>query len=143
VGLGITVYSPVISCILLCTPDINIPLISGEKANILIGKVWDSWFVIVLYFVYWTVSNFVIVLFTYDWYHFFFFKVTGIFFNSQGLWNVERDKDESNERCILRVYVNVAFSKKTIFRGMIFYNTFWKTVIRLVFIVNNILFVII
>jgi len=27
-------------------------LISGEKANILIGKVWDSWVVIVLFFVY-------------------------------------------------------------------------------------------
>ncbi|KAH1189846.1 Protein VASCULAR ASSOCIATED DEATH 1, chloroplastic [Glycine max] len=33
-----------------------------------------------------------------------------------GLWSVERDKDESKECCFLRVYVNVAFSKKTIWK---------------------------
>ncbi|KEH17844.1 protein VASCULAR ASSOCIATED DEATH 1, chloroplastic isoform X1 [Medicago truncatula] len=45
------------------------------------------------------------------------------YFLVEGLWNVERDKDESKERCILRVYVNVAFSKKTIFRGKIVQST--------------------
>ncbi|WJX91594.1 GRAM domain-containing protein, variant 3 [Trifolium repens] len=45
------------------------------------------------------------------------------YFHVEGLWNVERDKDESKERCILRVYVNVAFCKKTIWRGKIVQST--------------------
>ncbi|XP_045788175.1 protein VASCULAR ASSOCIATED DEATH 1, chloroplastic isoform X3 [Trifolium pratense] len=45
------------------------------------------------------------------------------YFHVEGLWNVERDKDESKECCILRVYVNVAFCKKTIWRGKIVQST--------------------
>ncbi|KAK7386142.1 hypothetical protein VNO78_26144 [Psophocarpus tetragonolobus] len=45
------------------------------------------------------------------------------YFRVEGLWNVERDKDESKECCILRVYVNVAFSKKTIWKGKIVQST--------------------
>lgn len=44
---------------------------------------------------------------------FFFFDLI-----PQGLWNVESDGDESNGGCILRVYVNVAFSKKTMWKGV-------------------------
>ena len=36
----------------------------------------------------------------------------------QGLWDVERDSDGPQEGCILRVYVNVAFSKKTVWKGL-------------------------
>ncbi|KAL2993469.1 hypothetical protein AAZX31_10G113600 [Glycine max] len=43
------------------------------------------------------------------------------YFRVEGLWSVERDKDESKECCTLRVYVNVAFSKKTIWKGVAFY----------------------
>ncbi|KAJ1439529.1 VASt domain [Sesbania bispinosa] len=45
------------------------------------------------------------------------------YFRVEGLWDVERDKDESKECCILRVYVNVAFSKKTIWKGKIVQST--------------------
>ncbi|KAI5423319.1 protein VASCULAR ASSOCIATED DEATH 1, chloroplastic isoform X2 [Lathyrus oleraceus] len=45
------------------------------------------------------------------------------YFQVEGLWSVERDKDESKERCNLRVYVNVEFSKKTIWRGKIVQST--------------------
>ncbi|XP_045788177.1 protein VASCULAR ASSOCIATED DEATH 1, chloroplastic-like isoform X1 [Trifolium pratense] len=45
------------------------------------------------------------------------------YFHVEGLWNVERDKDESKECCILRVYVNVEFCKKTIWRGKIVQST--------------------
>ncbi|KAK7350448.1 hypothetical protein VNO77_09100 [Canavalia gladiata] len=45
------------------------------------------------------------------------------YFRVEGLWNVERDKDESKEGCVLRVYVNVAFSKKTIWKGKIIQST--------------------
>lgn len=34
-----------------------------------------------------------------------------------------RDGDGSNEGCILRIYVNVVFSKKTIFKGKIVQST--------------------
>ncbi|XP_011017354.1 PREDICTED: GRAM domain-containing protein YSP2-like isoform X4 [Populus euphratica] len=37
-------------------------------------------------------------------------------FRVEGLWDVTRDGDGSNEGCILRIYVNVVFSKKTIFK---------------------------
>lgn len=50
-----------------------------------------------------------------------FLLVHGFYVNYQGLWSVERDKDESKECCTLRVYVNVAFSKKTIWKGVAFY----------------------
>ncbi|ESW06463.1 hypothetical protein PHAVU_010G049900 [Phaseolus vulgaris] len=45
------------------------------------------------------------------------------YFRVEGLWNVERDKDESKECCIMRVFVNVAFSKKTIWKGKIVQST--------------------
>ncbi|KHN08597.1 GRAM domain-containing protein 1A [Glycine soja] len=45
------------------------------------------------------------------------------YFRVEGLWSVERDKDESKECCTLRVYVNVAFSKKTIWKGKIIQST--------------------
>ncbi|KAG8100072.1 hypothetical protein GUJ93_ZPchr0013g35631 [Zizania palustris] len=42
----------------------------------------------------------------------------GDHFTVEGIWDVEQDSlDESS--CYLRVYINVAFSKKTIFRGRI------------------------
>ncbi|KAF9668690.1 hypothetical protein SADUNF_Sadunf14G0029800 [Salix dunnii] len=41
----------------------------------------------------------------------------------EGLWDVTRDGDESNEGCILRIYVDVVFSKKTIFKGKIVQST--------------------
>ncbi|CAL5381269.1 unnamed protein product [Camellia sinensis] len=40
-----------------------------------------------------------------------------------GLWDVERDGDESKEGCIVRVYVNVVFSKKTMWKGKIVQTT--------------------
>lgn len=39
---------------------------------------------------------------------------------TQGLWDVRRDGDESKQCCSLCVYVNVAFVKKTMFRGLLF-----------------------
>ncbi|XP_019450088.1 PREDICTED: protein VASCULAR ASSOCIATED DEATH 1, chloroplastic-like isoform X3 [Lupinus angustifolius] len=45
------------------------------------------------------------------------------YFRVEGLWDIERDKDESKECCILRVYVNVAFLKKTIWKGKIVQGT--------------------
>ncbi|KAA8515847.1 hypothetical protein F0562_019026 [Nyssa sinensis] len=47
----------------------------------------------------------------------------GDYFCVEGLWDVERDGDESEECCILRVYVNVAFSKKTMWKGKIVQST--------------------
>ncbi|XP_022641716.1 protein VASCULAR ASSOCIATED DEATH 1, chloroplastic isoform X2 [Vigna radiata var. radiata] len=45
------------------------------------------------------------------------------YFRVEGLWSVDRDKDESKDCCIMRVYVNVAFSKKTIWKGKIVQST--------------------
>ncbi|KAI4356630.1 hypothetical protein L6164_000639 [Bauhinia variegata] len=45
------------------------------------------------------------------------------YFRVEALWDVERDRDESRECCILRVYVNVEFSKKTIWKGKIVQST--------------------
>ncbi|XP_027334828.1 protein VASCULAR ASSOCIATED DEATH 1, chloroplastic isoform X2 [Abrus precatorius] len=45
------------------------------------------------------------------------------YFHVEGLWSIERDKDESKDCCILRVYVNVAFSKRTIWKGKIVQST--------------------
>nr|CAB3454342.1 unnamed protein product [Digitaria exilis] len=42
----------------------------------------------------------------------------GDHFTVEGFWNVEPDKLDGN-CCFLRIYINVAFSKKTIFRGKI------------------------
>ncbi|CAK7347739.1 unnamed protein product [Dovyalis caffra] len=44
-------------------------------------------------------------------------------FRVEGLWDVTRDGDGSNEGCILRIYVDVVFSKKTIFKGKIVQST--------------------
>lgn len=43
----------------------------------------------------------------------------GDYFRVEWLWDVERDNDESKECCLLQVYVNVAFSKKTMWKGKI------------------------
>ncbi|KAF5446122.1 hypothetical protein F2P56_031775 [Juglans regia] len=45
------------------------------------------------------------------------------YFRVEGLWDVERDTDGSKECCMLRIYVNVAFSKKTVFKGKIVQST--------------------
>ncbi|XP_044503062.1 protein VASCULAR ASSOCIATED DEATH 1, chloroplastic-like isoform X2 [Mangifera indica] len=47
----------------------------------------------------------------------------GDYFCVEGLWDVERYGNESKEGCILRVYVNVAFSKKTVWKGKIVQST--------------------
>ncbi|XWS35601.1 hypothetical protein CRYUN_Cryun20dG0011200 [Craigia yunnanensis] len=47
----------------------------------------------------------------------------GDYFRVEGLWDVERDSDGPQEGCILRVYVNVAFSKKTVWKGKIVQST--------------------
>ncbi|XP_031392011.1 protein VASCULAR ASSOCIATED DEATH 1, chloroplastic isoform X1 [Punica granatum] len=44
----------------------------------------------------------------------------GDHFRVEGLWDVRRD---GNECCVLSVYINVAFSKKTMFRGQIVRST--------------------
>ena len=54
------------------------------------------------------------------------FHATNIFFScvffppwiTQGLWDVRRDDNESKTSCIMNVYLNVAFSKKTMFKGV-------------------------
>jgi hypothetical protein len=43
--------------------------------------------------------------------------IVDLFF-SQGIWDVEQDSLDENS-CCLRIYINVAFSKRTIFRGKI------------------------
>ncbi|XP_057873343.1 protein VASCULAR ASSOCIATED DEATH 1, chloroplastic isoform X2 [Cryptomeria japonica] len=43
----------------------------------------------------------------------------GDYFRVEGLWDVEWTSDENNTQCILRIYVNVAFSKKTFWKGKI------------------------
>ncbi|GLT51553.1 hypothetical protein SLA2020_249560 [Shorea laevis] len=47
----------------------------------------------------------------------------GDYFRVEGLWDAERNSNGSQEGCILRVYVNVAFSKKTIWKGKIVQST--------------------
>ncbi|PON74508.1 GRAM domain containing protein [Parasponia andersonii] len=47
----------------------------------------------------------------------------GDYFRVEGLWDVERDADESKECCFLRVYVNVLFSRRTLFKGKIVQST--------------------
>ncbi|TYI69730.1 hypothetical protein E1A91_D08G173900v1 [Gossypium mustelinum] len=47
----------------------------------------------------------------------------GDYFRVEGLWDVERDNDGPKEGCVLRVYVNVAFSKKTVWKGKIVQST--------------------
>ncbi|KAJ4956706.1 hypothetical protein NE237_013489 [Protea cynaroides] len=40
-------------------------------------------------------------------------------FRVEGLWDVERDGVKGNSSCIMRVYVHVSFSKKTMWKGKI------------------------
>lgn len=45
------------------------------------------------------------------------------YFTVEGLWDVERITDGIQEGCILRIYVNVAFTKRTIWKGKIVQST--------------------
>ncbi|KAL6499456.1 protein of unknown function (DUF4782) [Orobanche hederae] len=47
----------------------------------------------------------------------------GDYFRVEGRWDVEADGNELRPGCILRVYTNVAFSKKTIWKGKIVQST--------------------
>ncbi|XP_039002191.1 protein VASCULAR ASSOCIATED DEATH 1, chloroplastic-like [Hibiscus syriacus] len=47
----------------------------------------------------------------------------GDYFRVEGLWDVERDSDDPQEGCVSRVYVNVAFSKRTVWKGKIVQST--------------------
>ncbi|KAL1067203.1 hypothetical protein V6Z11_D12G112900 [Gossypium hirsutum] len=47
----------------------------------------------------------------------------GDYFHVEGFWDVERDSDGPVEGCISRVYVNVAFNKKTVWKGKIVKST--------------------
>ncbi|KZV46191.1 GRAM domain-containing protein 1A [Dorcoceras hygrometricum] len=47
----------------------------------------------------------------------------GDYFTVEGRWDVERDGDESQPGCLLRVSINVSFSKKTMWRGKIVQST--------------------
>ncbi|KAG8485450.1 hypothetical protein CXB51_021640 [Gossypium anomalum] len=47
----------------------------------------------------------------------------GDYFIVEGLWSVERDTNAQREDCILRVYVNLAFSKRTVWKGKIVQST--------------------
>ncbi|KAL6981324.1 GRAM domain-containing protein [Sarracenia purpurea var. burkii] len=47
----------------------------------------------------------------------------GDYFHVEGLWDVDGDGSESKRSCILRVYVNVAFTKKTMWKGKIVQST--------------------
>ncbi|KAJ4727269.1 GRAM domain family protein, putative isoform 1 [Melia azedarach] len=47
----------------------------------------------------------------------------GDYFRIEVLWDVVRDDNESKEGCILGVYVSVAFSKKTVWKGKIVQST--------------------
>ncbi|XP_028808765.1 protein VASCULAR ASSOCIATED DEATH 1, chloroplastic isoform X2 [Neltuma alba] len=54
-------------------------------------------------------------------------EVSGVpyadYFRVEGRWDVEGDNSELKECCVLRVYVNVAFSKNTIWKGKIVQST--------------------
>ncbi|CAK9319240.1 unnamed protein product [Citrullus colocynthis] len=45
------------------------------------------------------------------------------YFRVEAHWEVKKDVDESNNCCVLRVYVNVAFSKRTVWKGKIVQST--------------------
>ncbi|GFQ02491.1 hypothetical protein PHJA_002393000 [Phtheirospermum japonicum] len=47
----------------------------------------------------------------------------GDYFRVEGRWDVEEDGNEQSPGCILRVYTNVAFSKKTMWKGKIVQST--------------------
>ncbi|XP_054781442.1 protein VASCULAR ASSOCIATED DEATH 1, chloroplastic-like isoform X2 [Prosopis cineraria] len=54
-------------------------------------------------------------------------EVSGVpyadYFRVEGWWDVQKDNNESKECCVLRVYVDVAFSKNTIWKGKIVQST--------------------
>jgi hypothetical protein len=41
------------------------------------------------------------------------------YFTVEGVWDLKRDCRDSVEGCILDVYVNVAFSKRTVWKGLL------------------------
>ncbi|KAL2477877.1 Protein VASCULAR ASSOCIATED DEATH 1 [Forsythia ovata] len=47
----------------------------------------------------------------------------GDYFRVEGRWDVVRDGSDSKPGCILKVYIHVAFSKKTVWRGKIVQST--------------------
>ncbi|XP_009353706.2 protein VASCULAR ASSOCIATED DEATH 1, chloroplastic [Pyrus x bretschneideri] len=47
----------------------------------------------------------------------------GDYFRVEGFWDIERDPDGSKECCNLKIYVNVAFSKRTVWKGKIVQST--------------------
>ncbi|XP_011089290.1 protein VASCULAR ASSOCIATED DEATH 1, chloroplastic [Sesamum indicum] len=47
----------------------------------------------------------------------------GDYFTVEARWDVEKDGNDSRPGCILRVYINVAFSKKTMWKGKIVQST--------------------
>ncbi|XP_065859142.1 protein VASCULAR ASSOCIATED DEATH 1, chloroplastic isoform X2 [Euphorbia lathyris] len=47
----------------------------------------------------------------------------GDYFRVEGLWDVVKGGDETNEGCILRIFVDVSFSKRTVFKGRILQST--------------------
>ncbi|KAL0397669.1 UNVERIFIED_CONTAM: protein VASCULAR ASSOCIATED DEATH 1, chloroplastic [Sesamum calycinum] len=47
----------------------------------------------------------------------------GDYFTVEARWDVENDGNDSKPGCILRVYINVAFSKKTMWKGKIVQST--------------------
>ncbi|XP_058221724.1 protein VASCULAR ASSOCIATED DEATH 1, chloroplastic isoform X3 [Rhododendron vialii] len=51
----------------------------------------------------------------------------GDYFRVEGLWDVERHGDGPAMSCIVRIYANVAFSKKTMWKGKIVQNTLDET----------------
>ncbi|KAI8545481.1 hypothetical protein RHMOL_Rhmol07G0043200 [Rhododendron molle] len=51
----------------------------------------------------------------------------GDYFRVEGLWDVERHGDDPAMSCIVRIYANVAFSKKTMWKGKIVQNTLDET----------------
>ncbi|KAM1175321.1 hypothetical protein ACFX13_028408 [Malus domestica] len=42
----------------------------------------------------------------------------GDYFRVEGFWDIERDPDGSKECCNLKIYINVAFSKRTVWKGV-------------------------
>ncbi|KAB2595342.1 GRAM domain-containing protein 1A-like [Pyrus ussuriensis x Pyrus communis] len=47
----------------------------------------------------------------------------GDYFRVEGFWDIERDPDGSKDCCNLKIYVNVAFSKRTVWKGKIVQST--------------------
>ncbi|XP_050237615.1 protein VASCULAR ASSOCIATED DEATH 1, chloroplastic [Mercurialis annua] len=47
----------------------------------------------------------------------------GDYFRVEGIWDVVKDDGGSKEGCILQIYVDVAFSKRTVFKGKIVQST--------------------